>query len=221
MNKNIINRLITLSTKSLNLKLDSINYNLNTKKKLNELYHLIGGPGFSYVKKRLINNKPPIKYNLSNSSNSFEDKNSKIYHYHNLSNSQLKNPIKTTSFSSKKETNNKNIKISLFNLFKPIQSIKKDTLNNKQINLKKSNNKCLNKAFYKDKLQNLSNRLFGYNKVKNNKNHNKEEEDPFFSKDNINKNIIKNSQRLFSDSNILLSKYNSNYNSPKYCLIFK
>ncbi len=43
MNKNIKNRLITLSTKSLNLKLDSINYNLNTKKKLNELYHLIGG----------------------------------------------------------------------------------------------------------------------------------------------------------------------------------
>ncbi len=160
--------------------------------------------GFSYVKKRLINNKPPIKYNLSNSSNSFEDKNSKIYHYHNLSNSQLKNPIKTTSFSAKKETNNKNNKISLFNLFKPIQSIKKDTLNNKQINLKKSNNKCLNKAFYKDKLQNLNNRLFGYNKVKNNKNHNKEEEDPFFSKDNINKNILKNSQRLFSDSNILL-----------------
>ncbi len=32
MNKNIKNRLITLSTKSLNLKLDSINYNLNTKK---------------------------------------------------------------------------------------------------------------------------------------------------------------------------------------------
>ena len=41
MNKNIKKRLITLSAKSINLKLDSINYNINTKKKLNELYHLI------------------------------------------------------------------------------------------------------------------------------------------------------------------------------------
>lgn len=217
MNKNIKKRLITLSAKSINLKLDSINYNINTKKKLNELYHLIGGPGFSYDKNGLINNKPPIKYNLSNISNSFDEKNIKTYHYYSLSNSQLKNKMKITSFSDEKLNNNKKNKQSLFNLFKPVQSIKK---NNLKEHIIKKNNKFLNKAFYKGKLQNLSNRLFGYIKVKNNKNYDKEIEDPFFSKDNINQNKFKNRQRLFSDNDILLSKYNSNYNSPKYSFIF-
>ena len=75
------------------------------------------------------------------------------------------------------------------------------------------------KAFYESKIQNLSNRLFVYNKVKKIKIIIKKMK-TLFSKDIINKNILKNIQKLFNDSNILLSKYNSNYNSPKYSLIF-
>ena len=146
------------SARSLNLKLDSIKNNYQNK--IYEIYSKIGHPGISIIKISLIENKPPLEYNLTTTSNTFYNKNSGNYNP-NFSNSPLKNSNENTSFSAGKIINLKKSNISFFNLFKPLssESIKKNSLDQKLKFMKKRNN-FFNKAFYKEELQSLSNRLF-------------------------------------------------------------
>jgi len=120
------------SARSLNLKLDSIKNNYQNK--IYEIYSKIGHPGISIIKISLIENKPPLEYNLTTSSNTFYNKNSGNYNP-NFSNPPLKNSNENTSFSAGKIINLKKSNISFFNLFKPLssESIKKNSLNQKNL----------------------------------------------------------------------------------------
>ena len=85
-------------------------------------------------------------------------------------------------------------------------------------------NNFFNKAFYKEELQNLSNRLFRDNKKNKNiiikKNKKEEEDNPFFSPNQSNYidiNLLKNRERLLSIGNSNNRKYKiENYNSLKF-----
>jgi hypothetical protein len=204
------------SARSLNLKLDSIKYNYQNK--IYEIYSKIGHPGISIIKISLIENKPPLEYNLTTTSNTFYNKNSGNYNP-NFSNSPLKNSNDNTSFSVGKIINLKKSNNSFFNLFKPLssESIKKNSLNQKLKFIKNRNN-FFNKAFYKGEIQSLSNRLFGDTKKKKKTKETRieVEEDPFFSpnnSNNIDNNLLKSKEKLLSIGNSDKKYKIENYNS--------
>ena len=204
------------SAKSLNLKLDSIKYNYQNK--IYEIYSKIGYPGLSLIKISLIENKPPLEYNLTTTSNTFYNKNTGNY-ISTFTNSPLKNSNENTSFSTGKIFNKKQSNNSFFNLFKPIssESIKKKPLNQKLKFIKYRNN-FFNKAFYKGEIQSLSNRLFGDTKKKKKTKETRieVEEDPFFSpnnSNNIDNNLLKSKERLLSIGNSDKKYKIENYNS--------
>ena len=204
------------SSRSINLKLDSIYSNLFSNNN-----SLVGNPGISIVKIGLIDNKPPLDYNLTNYNKTFYNSNSNINQNETIEKSKIKNLKIASSFSAEKELNKDNNKNKYINLFKPLvfQTIKKNSLNeNSKIN-KKRKKKIFNKEYYNGELQNLSNRLFGYNHKKINENmknlifgkkeEKEKEEDSFYiSNININNdNLIKNREKLLNDAKILSSNY--------------
>ena len=89
--------------------------------------------------------------------------------------------------------------------------------------MKKRNN-FFNKAFYKEELQSLSNRLFWRQQKNKNiiikENKKEEADDPFFSpkqSNYIDINLLKNRERLLSVGNSDNKKYKiENYNSLKF-----
>ena len=204
------------SSRNLSLKLDTMYSTLNSNKN-----SMIGIPGISLVKIGLIDNKPPLDYNLMNYNKTFYNSNSNINQNETIENSKIKNLKIASSFSAEKELNKDNNKNKYINLFKPLvfQTIKKNSLNeNSKIN-KKRKKKVFNKEYYHGELQNLSNRLFGYNHKKINENmknlifgkkeEKEKEEDSFYiSNININNdNLIKNREKLLNDAKILSSNY--------------
>ena len=204
------------SSRNLSLKLDTMYSTLNFNKN-----SMIGNPGISLVKIGLIDNKPPLDYNLTNYNKTFYNSNSNINQNETIENSKIKNLKIASSFSAEKELNKDNNKNKYISLFKPLvfQTIKKNSLNeNSKIN-KKRKKKVFNKEYYNGELQNLSNRLFGYNHKKINENmknlifgkkeEKEKEEDSFYiSNININNdNLIKNREKLLNDAKILSSNY--------------
>ena len=204
------------SSRNLSLKLDTMYSTLNSNKN-----SMIGIPGISLVKIGLIDNKPPLDYNLTNYNKTFYNSNSNINQNETIEKSKIKNLKIASSFSAEKELNKDNNKNKYINLFKPLvfQTIKKNSLNeNSKIN-KKRKKKIFNKEYYNGELQNLSNRLFGYNHKKINENmknlifgkkEEKEKEEDSFYNSNINinnDNLIKNREKLLNDAKILSSNY--------------
>ena len=202
------------SSRSINLKLDSIYSNLFSNNN-----SLVGNPGISIVKIGLIDNKPPLDYNLTNYTKNFYNTNSNINQYETIDNSKIKNLKATSSFSAEKNLNEDNNKNRYINLFKPIvfQSIKKNPINENSKNNVKRKKNIFNREYYNGQLQNLSNRLFGYNHKKINDNmknlifgkKDEKEEDPFYSTSNNinNDNLIKNREKILNDAKILSSNY--------------
>ena len=203
------------SSRSLNLKLESIYSAIFSNKN-----SFTGNPGISAVKIGLIDNKPPLDYNLTNYNKIIYDTNSNINQNKTIENSGVKNLKVASSFSAEKNLNNDINKNRYINLFKPLvfQPIKKNSVNeNSKINVKKKKKNLFNKEYYNGKLQNLSDRLFGYNHKKINDNmknlifgkKEEKEEDPFYSSsNNINNDIrIKNREKILNDAKLLSSNY--------------